>query len=153
MLPISTNSSEKLFKWVKLNEHGHAPERKHTSAGYDIRSSEYIKIYPHQQAVIKTGIAIQMPEINEYFDIVGILKDRSSIASKQIRIGGGVIDSDYRGELKIIMMNHSNKNYEINIGDRICQLLLQVIITPKVIEIKKNQLTATTRDIGGFGST
>jgi len=63
----------------------------------------------------------------------------------------GVIDEDYRGEVVVVLINHSNLNMTVSHGDRIAQLILETIVTPRVVEVDK--LEDTSRGSGGFGST
>ncbi len=77
---------------------------------------------------------------------------RSGLAWKHsIDVGAGVIDADYRGPVGVILFNHSDTDFTIHAGDRIAQLILELIVTPQVLEVE--DLDATTRGEGGFGST
>lgn len=77
---------------------------------------------------------------------------RSGLAWKNsIDVGAGVIDADYRGPVGVILFNHSDSDFTIKAGDRIAQLILELIITPDVMEV--DDLDATARGDGGFGST
>ncbi|MCL2087518.1 MAG: dUTP diphosphatase [Oscillospiraceae bacterium] len=101
-----------------------------------------------QRALIPTGLSIELP-----VGYGGFVFARSSLASKHgISLSNcvGVIDSDYRGELKVAVINHSDTEYCINHGDRIAQLVVMPYVKADYIETK--ELTQTTR-IGGFGST
>ena len=68
-----------------------------------------------------------------------------------IDVGVGVIDADYRGPIGVILFNYSDVDYEIKVGDRIAQLIIEVIMTPNVEEV--DDLDSTARGSGGFGST
>ena len=68
-----------------------------------------------------------------------------------IDTGAGVIDADYRGEVKVLLFNHSDKDFEVRSGDRIAQLVLERIYTPEVMEVEN--LEDSVRGAGGFGST
>lgn len=68
-----------------------------------------------------------------------------------IDVGAGVIDTDYRGPVGVILFNHSDTDFEVKAGDRIAQLIIERIITPQVTEV--DDLDATVRGVGGFGST
>lgn len=70
-----------------------------------------------------------------------------------ISTGAGVIDADYRGEVKIVLFNHSDRDFEVNKGDRIAQLVLEKIVNAEIQEITAEELTETERGSGGFGST
>ena len=65
--------------------------------------------------------------------------------------GAGVIDSDYRGEVKVLLFNHEDKEFAVKAGDRVAQLILERIATPEVVAV--DDLDATDRQAGGFGST
>lgn len=68
-----------------------------------------------------------------------------------IDVGAGVIDADYRGPLAVILFNHSDADFEVKMGDRIAQLILEKIVTPEVLEVE--DLDSTLRGESGFGST
>jgi dUTP pyrophosphatase len=82
----------------------------------------------------------------------GRVAPRSGLASKNfIDTGAGVIDADYRGQVKILLFNHAETDYEVKEGDRIAQLVLERIYTPEVEEVQ--ELEESVRGAGGFGST
>lgn len=82
----------------------------------------------------------------------GRIAPRSGLASKHfIDTGAGVIDADYRGQVKVLLFNHADADYEVKEGDRIAQLVLERIVTPEVEEVK--ELEESVRGAGGFGST
>jgi dUTPase len=82
----------------------------------------------------------------------GRIAPRSGLASKHfIDTGAGVIDADYRGQVKVLLFNHAETDFEIKEGDRIAQLVLERIYTPDVVEVQ--ELEASVRGAGGFGST
>lgn len=66
-------------------------------------------------------------------------------------MGAGVIDADYRGPVGVILFNHSDVDFEVKVGDRIAQLIIEEILTPNVLEVE--DLDSTVRGEGGFGST
>lgn len=77
---------------------------------------------------------------------------RSGLALKHsIDVGAGVIDADYRGPVGVILFNHSDADFAVKPGDRIAQMIIEVIATPEVAEVE--DLDATVRGDGGFGST
>lgn len=121
------------------------------SAGYDIyaRLEKDVEIAPHETAMIPTGIAVELP-LNTF----GAIFARSGLAVKEgLRPANcvGVIDSDYRGEIKVALHNDSSETRTIKDGERVAQLVVIPYITPR-IEIV-NHLSDTDRGIGGFGST
>ena len=131
-----------------LNPKGQVPKRNSSSAaGYDLYSSEDIIIEPHTRNLISTDIAIAVP-----YGTYGRIAPRSGLSVKHgIDVGAGVVDEDYRGNVKILLINHSDKTYEVKVGDRIAQLVLESIQTPKAELVK--ELPDTERGIKGFGST
>ncbi|KAG7902131.1 hypothetical protein KL905_000629 [Ogataea polymorpha] len=121
------------------------------AAGYDLYSSEKAVIPGHGQGLVATDISIIVPE-----GTYGRVAPRSGLAVKHgISTGAGVIDADYRGEVKVVLFNHSSKDFEINEGDRIAQLILEKIVMAEVNELTTEQWKeeTTERGEGGFGST
>ncbi|CAI5757660.1 unnamed protein product [Candida verbasci] len=119
------------------------------AAGYDIYSSENAIIPKQGQGLVKTDISIAIP-LGTY----GRIAPRSGLAVKHgISTGAGVIDYDYRGEVKIVLFNHSANDFEIKTGDRIAQLVLEKIVNAEIEEVTEEDLTKTDRGEGGFGST
>lgn len=117
------------------------------SAGYDLYACEDILIKAHTRGVINTGVMMEIP-----FGYAGLVHDRSSYALRDgLTRGAGVIDSDYRGIIKVVMFNHSDVDKLVNIGDRCAQILIVPIVTPKLREV--TEATKTDRGEGGFGST
>lgn len=114
--------------------------------GYDLRSIEDITIWPGTQHIIRTGIKLEIPP-----GYGGLVKDRSSMASKRIYTHGGVIDSIYRGEIKVMLANHGNMPYQVRKGDKIAQLLIVPVLTAETERVLV--LSDTVRGEGGFGST
>jgi len=82
----------------------------------------------------------------------GRVAPRSGLAWKHhIDVGAGVIDADYRGNVGVVLFNHSEKDFPVQVGDRVAQLILERIIVPDVVEVQ--ELPDTIRGAGGFGST
>lgn len=100
---------------------------------------------PKSATLIPVGCAVQLPE-----DSFGLIKDRSSIARKRLTVGAGVIDWDYRGEIKIVMYNLNNFSVRINAGDKIAQMIVLPYIN---VSIEKGEVNDTARGSKGFGST
>ena len=119
-----------------------------TDAGADLFSIENVKILPLERKAISTGIYVEIPE--GYY---GRIAPRSGLAYKNgIDVLAGVIDSSYRGEIKVILFNtDKDKFFEIKIGDRIAQLIIEDHFNFK-FEIA-DELSYTERGEGGFGST
>ena len=121
------------------------------SSGMDVMAyiKDKISIYPSKIAMIPTGIAVAIPKNYEIQ-----IRPRSGLAAKKgisVLNTPGTIDSDYRGEIKIILINLSNKPFVVKSGDRIAQMVLCPIAKSKFKEVKK--LPRTIRGKGGFGST
>lgn len=116
------------------------------AAGYDLHSAVAIVIGSGSCSMVPIGISLALPE-NTY----GRIACRSSLAAKGLSVEGGVIDRDYRGELKVLLRNHERIDFEINVGDRIAQLIIEKIATPDVIVV--DELEESERGSGGFGST
>ena len=121
------------------------------SSGMDLMAfiESSINIKPQESALIPTGISIAIPEDTEIQ-----IRPRSGLAAKSsisVLNTPGTIDSDYRGEIKIILFNHSKKDFVINNNDRIAQMILMPIIKAEFEEVEN--LPRTLRGSGGFGST
>jgi dUTP pyrophosphatase len=120
------------------------------AAGYDLFSAGRYTVEPRGRQIISTGIAIHMPP-----GVYGRIAERSSLGANGIKVNGGVIDPDYRGEIKVILENLSNIPYSVNPGDRIAQLILEkyVSVPVKVVSKLADIFGSTERGEGGFGST
>jgi len=136
----------------RLNSKVKLPEYKTTgSSGMDLMAciESPIKIAPNTLKLVPTGLSIAIPE-----DLEIQIRPRSGLAVKS-SIGvlntPGTIDSDYRGELKIILFNHGNKDFIINNNDRVAQMVLTPVIKIELEEV--DQLPKTIRGSSGFGST
>ena len=121
------------------------------SSGMDLMAflDSSINIKPQQSAIIPTGISIAIPEDTEIQ-----IRPRSGLAAKSsitVLNTPGTIDSDYRGEIKIILFNHGREEFVINNNDRIAQMILMPIIKAEFEEVEN--LPKTLRGSGGFGST
>ena len=117
------------------------------AAGHDIYTLRDGTIPAQRQMLVDTGIAIGLPR-----GTYGRLAARSGMASKHgIAVGGGVIDADYNGEIKVILRNHGETSYEFKAGDRIAHLIVEKIQTDEAMEI--DNLEDRDRGTQGFGST
>jgi dUTP pyrophosphatase len=119
-------------------------------AGYDLRSSEEYRIEPGQRVLISTGIALAIPE-----GYAGFVQPRSGLAIKNgiaVLNTPGLIDSGYRDEIKVILINHDqHETFVVNRGDRIAQLVIQEYET--IDWVITDDLESSDRGTGGFGST
>ena len=123
------------------------PERAHHSdAGADLFAYENLEIYPNEQKLVDTGIAIKIPQ-----GFAGFVYNRSSQGKKGITIphSVGVIDSGYRDTIKVLLKNIGDDPYKITAGDRIAQLVIQKVELVGFKDIWND----STRGTGGFGST
>jgi len=117
------------------------------SAGHELYTLEDVLIPSRGQKLVATGIALGIVQ-GRYARIAR----RSGLAYKEsIGIGGGVIDADYMGEVKVIMINHGKEGYQVQEGDRIAQLIMEKIDTSGMMEVDNLQIT--DRRIKGFGTT
>ena len=121
------------------------------SSGVDLSAflDKKVVIKPNSSELIPTGLQVAIPEELEIQ-----IRPRSGLAAKEsigVLNSPGTIDSDYRGELKIILFNHGNKDFIINNGDRIAQMVLVPILKMEFEEV--DSLPNTVRGQGGFGST
>jgi len=147
--------SEVVIKVKKLDGKNQAislPQRAtQGSAGFDLMASndEEIVIAPGERALIPTGIAIELPQ-----GLEAQIRPRSGLAWKYgitLLNTPGTIDSDYRGEIKIIMINLGKEPFRLKKGDRIAQMVISRFVECKLEEVK--ELTETERSSGGFGHT
>uniref|UniRef100_A0A034VXR2 Deoxyuridine 5'-triphosphate nucleotidohydrolase n=1 Tax=Bactrocera dorsalis TaxID=27457 RepID=A0A034VXR2_BACDO len=137
-----------VLRFAKLTEHALAPVRgSPRAAGLDLKSAYDVKIPARGKAVVKTDLQVQVPE-GSY----GRVAPRSGLAVKNfIDVGAGVVDEDYRGNLGVVLFNHSDEDFEVKRGDRIAQFICERIFYPELEEVDK--LDDTERGAGGFGST
>ena len=119
------------------------------AAGFDLHSIENVILKPGERKLIGTGLAF---EIEFGYEVQ--IRPRSGLAFKHgitVLNSPGTIDSDYRGEIKVLLINHSNEKFEIKKGDRIAQAVVAPVIQAEIVEVE--ELSSTKRGEGGFGST
>jgi dUTP pyrophosphatase len=117
------------------------------AAGADLRASEAVLLPPGGRTAVRTGLRLQLPPGH-----VGLVWPRSGLAARHgIDTLAGVIDSDYRGELLVVLVNHGDEPFAIAAGDRIAQLLVQRV--SRVQFVPAAALEDSERGHGGFGST
>tara|TARA_Y100000310_G_scaffold267208_1_gene279119 strand:+ start:9723 stop:10166 length:444 start_codon:yes stop_codon:yes gene_type:complete len=122
---------------------------KNGDAGVDIASNEDVTIKAFSWTTISTELYVAIP-----YGYEGQVRSRSGLAAKfglQVLNTPGTIDSGYRGEIKVIMINHNHYPYEVKRGDRIAQLVIAPVITAKIVEVE--ELSDSDRGEGGLGST
>ncbi|KAG9150410.1 hypothetical protein Leryth_014587 [Lithospermum erythrorhizon] len=145
---VSSASTTLFFRVKKHSENAILPSRGSPfSAGYDLSSAAETKVPARGKALIPTDLSIAVPS-GTYARIA----PRSGLAWKNsIDVLAGVIDADYRGTVGVILFNHGDVDFQVKIGDRIAQLIIEQIVTPEVEEV--DDLDSTVRGSGGFGST
>lgn len=93
------------------------------AAGWDLSTSMKVQIGPGERKLVSTGLAMEIPK-----GCYGRVASRSSLASRGLEVAGGVIDSDYRGEVKVILANHGDQEISFEVGDRIAQIVIERIV-------------------------
>ena len=133
---------------LRLSTYANIPTRgSDGAAGYDLYSAESLTVYPGTRALISTGIAVKLPP-----GVYGRVAPRSGLAVKHgIQVGAGVVDADYRGEVKVLLFNHGDVEFNVHVRDRIAQLICEKYEAPEVTIV--TSLDETNRGEGGFGST
>lgn len=133
---------KRLHADAKIPDYAHAGD-----AGMDLFCIESFTLAPGERTSIPTGIALEIPDGH-----VGLVWDKSGLSHKHgLKTIGGVIDSGYRGEIKIGITNLSNTIFVSEKGHRIAQILIQKVERLDVEEVE--ELTSTERGTSGFGST
>jgi dUTP diphosphatase len=118
-------------------------------AGLDLRASEAATLEPGDRRLVSTGVAIAIPEGH-----AGLVLPRSGLAMHKgvtVLNAPGLIDSGYRGELKVLLINHGAEAVAIERGERIAQLVIQPVAHARLVEVER--LPDSARGGGGFGST
>src|SRR5215204_6828248 len=117
------------------------------AAGLDVCAIENLEIGPKERVMARTGLAVAIPQ-----GFYGRVAPRSGLAAKNgLDVLAGVIDSDYRGEVCCLLYNTSDEVIKLSAGSKICQLIVEQIITPEAVWA--SDLDETARGAGGFGST
>ncbi|HEX4363832.1 MAG TPA: dUTP diphosphatase [Solirubrobacteraceae bacterium] len=135
----------------RLEPAARLPVRAHEDdAGYDLHALESATLTPGQRAMVRTGIAIELPPGH-----AGLVMPRSGLAARHgiaLVNAPGLIDAGYRGELCVLLLNTDGAaTFEVSPGDRIAQLVIVPVAAPAVVEA--DALAATVRGEGGFGSS
>jgi dUTP pyrophosphatase len=136
------------LSFKKLDERAVLPSRGSSySAGLDLYSIEDLIIGPKQRYLARTGLAVAIPE--GYY---GRIAPRSGLALRTgLDVLSGVIDADYRGEIGCLLYNTGDETINLPAQSKICQLVVEKIITPEAVWA--NEINETDRGSGGFGST
>jgi dUTP pyrophosphatase len=142
------NSELTLLRFKKLDPRAILPTRGSAmAAGLDLYVIEDLTIQPGERALGRTGLAVAIP--TGYY---GRIAPRSGLASKQgLDVLAGVIDADYRGEIGCLLYNAGNETIQLPAQSKICQLIIEKIITPEAVWA--DDISDTERGSGGFGST
>jgi len=118
-------------------------------AGLDLRASEFASLEPGERRLVPTGLAVAIPEGH-----AGFVVPRSGLALQKgvtVLNAPGLIDSGYRGELKVLLINHGAETVTTARGERIAQLVIQPVASVTLVEVER--LPDSARGVGGFGST
>lgn len=145
LAPLADVAIKRLDKELPLPHRAHRGD-----AGADLYAAEAVTLQPGERALVGTGIAIALP-----LGTVGLIHPRSGLAAKQglsVVNTPGTVDADYRGEIKVCLINHDqHEAIEITRGMRIAQLVIQRVELVDFVEVE--ELDDTTRGAGGYGST
>lgn len=119
------------------------------SVGFDLESRDNLILKAGKSSLISTGLSFELPEEYEIQ-----IRPRSGLALKHLITvlnSPGTIDSDFRGELKVILINHGKNDFEIKVGERIAQAIVNKVEIVTLVDVET--LSTTNRDSKGFGST
>lgn len=137
-------------KIKKLNPNAIIPKYQSSeAAGFDLHSVEEFVLEPRERRAVKTGLAM---EIDKGYELQ--VRGRSGLALKHgvgLVNAPGTVDSDYRGEIMAILINHGSEPFEVKVGDRIAQAVLKEVVQAEIVEV--DELGSSDRGAGGFGST
>lgn len=139
-----------MFRVAKLHPDAVVPKRADPgSAGLDLVTVEDVIVPPRGQAVAPTGLVFELPT-----DVYARIAPRSGLALKcRIHVMAGVVDSSYRGEVRVVLANLGDEEVRLEKGARIAQAVLERILVVDPVEVEPNELGETERGAGGFGST
>ena len=120
-------------------------------AGYDLRCADGFSLWPGERATVATGVAIALPP-----GVAGLVTPRSGLAARHgiaLVNSPGLIDPNYRGELRVVLVNLGDARFEAASGDRIAQLLLVPFMTPDALVVDELPPSGDDRGENGFGSS
>jgi dUTP pyrophosphatase len=118
--------------------------------GYDIYAAESVSFSARGSGIVPTGISVELSS-SDGGPMGALLRDRSSMAVRRLIVTAGVIDSGYRGEIRVVMENLSDAPAEIHAGDKIANLIPYPVLTGRVVVV--DDLAQSSRAAGGFGSS
>jgi dUTP pyrophosphatase len=137
-------------KFKRLSPNAIIPSQQHSyDAGYDVTAVEETTIPAGKWALVKTGLAVELPEEMELQ-----VRSRSGLALKHgvfCLNAPGTVDAGYRNEIGVILANLGDKDFPVRIGDRVAQFIFQTPKHPEILEVE--ELGESDRGLGGFGST
>ena len=137
-------------KFKRLSPDAIIPSQQHTyDAGYDVTSVENKLIPAGKWTLIKTGLAVELPQEMELQ-----VRSRSGLAFKKgvfCLNAPGTVDAGYRNEIGVILANFGEEDFQVNVGDRVAQFIFQTPKHPEIAEVE--ELGESDRGLGGFGST
>jgi dUTP pyrophosphatase len=137
----------RVLKCKRLHDDAQLPKRETTgAAGYDLVAVQSTTVPARGRAKVPTGLAVEIP-----FGYYGRVAPRSSMSSNGVDVAAGVIDSDYRGEVIVMLVNQRDATYVVELGDSVAQLVIEKIACPD--PEWADELDSTQRGAGGFGST
>ena len=144
----SLNREEmKTINVKKLNPFAMIPTRAYsTDAGLDLYTLEQYVLNPGEVVKVSTGIAVEVPE-----GYVGLVRDRSSVGSRGLKVTAGIIDAGYTGEINVVLVNISNRMQKIEFPSKVAQLLIVPVETPVAVEV--DEFKTSARGSKGFGSS
>ena len=120
-------------------------------AAYDLRCLEGLSLWPRERATLPNGVALALPPM-----VAGLVLPRSGLAAEHgisLVNAPGLIDPSYRGELRIVLVNHGDARFEARAGDRIAQLLLVPFLSPEIALVEELPPSSDGRGENGFGSS
>jgi len=146
-IDVDIDKEKNKLRIERLNSEAKLPTKAHLGdAGYDLYSSDYYSIPPYGQALVSTGIKMAIPSGH-----VGLIWDKSGIANDGIKTMGGVIDENYRGDVKVVVKNLSEIDFNIVPGQKIAQILIQKVSDLEISE--EIIMDSTERETDSFGSS
>lgn len=142
------NAESSVLSFKRLDPRAVLPTRgSESAAGLDLYAIEEVLIPPGERCLARTGLAVDIPK--GYY---GRIAPRSGLATKNgLDTLAGVIDADYRGEIRCLLYNAGTETIQLPAQSKICQLIVEKIITPTAVWA--DEITETERGSGGFGST
>ncbi len=135
---------KRLDRDLPMPEHAHPGD-----AGVDLRTTEQVELAPGERHLVPTGLAVAIP-----VGWAGLVVPRSGLAIRHgigVVNGPGLIDAGYRGEIKVVLVNHGDEPVAFDRGDRVAQLVVVPAAGQDLVEV--DELPGTVRGAGGFGST